>query len=46
MKTTPGEPLETFGSKFKDAARFWEPRRIIYNGVLTAVVLAWFLTES
>jgi len=25
----------------KDAARFWEPRRIAYNLVLAAVVVAW-----
>jgi hypothetical protein len=25
-----------------DAVRFWEPRRILYNAVLTAVVIAWF----
>jgi hypothetical protein len=24
-----------------DAIRYWEPRRIVYNLVLTAVVLAW-----
>ena len=25
-----------------DAARFWEPRRILYNLVLAAVTIAWF----
>ena len=24
-----------------DAVRFWEPRRLLYNAVLAAVVLAW-----
>jgi hypothetical protein len=24
-----------------DAARYWEPRRIVYNFILAAVVLAW-----
>ncbi len=26
---------------FKEAVRFWEPRRVIYNLILTAVVVAW-----
>jgi hypothetical protein len=26
-----------------DAARFWEPRRILYNLVLAAVTAAWFV---
>jgi len=43
MKTNLSEAPETFGSKFSEAARFWEPRRIVYNGALTAVVLAWFI---
>jgi hypothetical protein len=41
MKTTLIESSETFRAKLKDAARFWEPRRMVYNAVLTAVVLAW-----
>lgn len=24
-----------------DAIRYWEPRRVVYNGLLTAVVVAW-----
>ena len=28
---------------FFDALRFWEPRRILYNAILTGVVLAWIL---
>lgn len=36
------EPLpETFRDLFRDAARYWEPRRIAYNAVLAAVVAAW-----
>ena len=26
---------------FADSVRFWEPRRLLYNGVLALVVLAW-----
>jgi hypothetical protein len=36
-------PPKTFGARFKDAARFWEPRRIAYNLVLTAVVFAFLI---
>ena len=43
MKTALNETKEMFGAKFKDAVRFWEPRRIVYNLVLTAVVLAWLV---
>lgn len=28
---------------FNDAIRYWEPRRIVYNLILTAVVIAWFV---
>lgn len=28
---------------FTDAIRFWEPRRLIYNLVLAAVVVAYFI---
>ena len=27
---------------FTDAIRFWEPRRVIYNVVLSAIVMAYF----
>jgi hypothetical protein len=30
-----------FGEVFTDALRFWESRRMGYNGVLTLVVLGW-----
>ena len=26
-----------------DAARFWEPRRLVYNAILTAIVLLWLV---
>src|ERR1700722_7709524 len=43
MKTELSESPETFRAKFKAAARFWEPRRIAYNLVLTTVVAAWLI---
>lgn len=30
-------------SYLNDAIRFWEPRRVTYNLVLTAVTVGWFL---
>ena len=35
---SPSTPL---GGLFADSVRFWEPRRLLYNGVLALVVLAW-----
>ena len=29
------------GGSFKDAIRFWEPRRLAYNSVLVAAAAAW-----
>jgi len=43
MKTNLGEPPETFRARLRDTARYWEPRRIAYNLVLTAVVVAWLI---
>ena len=43
MTTNSNPPLETLGARFREAARFWEPRRIAYNAVLAAVVTAWFI---
>jgi hypothetical protein len=37
------ESPETFKARFDDARRFWEPRRTIYNLILTAVVVLSFL---
>jgi len=34
-------PSGLFGEFLADAIRYWEPRRIVYNLVLAAVVLAW-----
>ena len=36
--------LPRFGEIAADAMRYWEPRRILYNLVLTGVVLAHFIT--
>ena len=30
-------------NSFVDALRFWEPRRIVYNLILVAVVMAWLI---
>jgi hypothetical protein len=30
-----------FSEKIKEAIRFWEKRRIVYNGMLTVVAVAW-----
>jgi hypothetical protein len=33
---------ETLRESLTDAIRYWEPRRLLYNAVLAAVVLAYF----
>ncbi len=38
LGTSPSGP---FGEFLVDAIRYWEPRRIVYNLVLAAVVLGW-----
>ncbi len=35
IETNPTSPA------FRDAARFWEPARLLYNAILTTVVLLW-----
>ncbi len=37
----PGSAPPPFGEVFAGALRYWEPRRIGYNGVLALVVLGW-----
>jgi hypothetical protein len=37
------DPPGTFAARFKEAARYWEPRRIAYNIVLAAVVVAYLI---
>src|SRR5260370_25761676 len=34
-------PVGGRGGSFAEAARFWEPRRVIYNLILTAVAVFW-----
>jgi hypothetical protein len=36
-----GETPATFGGRFRDAAKYWEPWRVIYNVALGLVVIAW-----
>jgi len=38
---TPNPQPRTLREAFADAVRFWEPRRILYNSMLIAVVLLW-----
>ena len=47
---TPNHPITSDASPslriiVADAARYWEPRRILYNLVLGAVVLIWILAS-
>jgi hypothetical protein len=36
-------PSRPFRATLSDAARFWEPRRILYNLVLAAVTATWII---
>lgn len=38
-------PAESLRRGISGAARFWEPRRILYNLILAAVVLAWLVVS-
>jgi hypothetical protein len=41
-KTGPAQPSPTpLQQSISDALRFWEPRRLLYNLILTIVVLLW-----
>jgi len=33
--------MNEFKNSLADALRYWEPRRVLYNGLLTAVALSW-----
>jgi hypothetical protein len=48
VPSIPSIPLRASPGPFRgpllDAARFWEPRRLIYNAVLTAVVVYWIVS--
>jgi hypothetical protein len=37
----PGKSQSAFREILSDALRYWEPRRIAYNLILTAIVVAW-----
>jgi hypothetical protein len=37
-------PSDPFRALFADAIRFWEPRRLVYNFLLAAVVVVWLVT--
>src|SRR5262252_5836318 len=41
----PGKPMTTFsvGPLVASALRYWEPRRILYNMLLAAIVAGYFL---
>jgi hypothetical protein len=41
MESTDQGPLRSFAQALAGAARFWEPRRLIYNLILTAVAVFW-----
>jgi hypothetical protein len=36
-------PPGAFSALFADAIQYWEPRRLVYNFALTAVVVAWLV---
>jgi len=38
----PGKPAFTVGPLVADALRYWEPRRILYNMLLGAIVAGYF----
>jgi hypothetical protein len=42
--TPPSNP-HSLRTSLADAARFWEPRRVLYNLVLTAVVVVWLVAS-
>ena len=37
------QPSDTLGGIITDAARFWEPRRLVYNAVLAVATVSWLL---
>ena len=47
MPSAQPAPSSSFGApapfrvNLADAARFWEPRRLIYNAILAAVTVSW-----
>lgn len=43
LSDTFGQPQAGWRQRLTEATRFWEPRRVIYNLVLTVVVAFWVL---
>ena len=44
-RATPASNPHSLRTSLAEAARFWEPRRILYNLVLTAVVVVWLVAS-
>ncbi len=42
VQNVEGSPSESWRASLLSAAHFWEPRRIVYNILLIAVVVIWF----
>ena len=42
-QTSRKSPEHGFRATLAGAARFWEPRRLLYNALLTAVALFWLI---
>jgi hypothetical protein len=36
---------QSFRESLTDAIRYWEPRRLVYNGVLAAIMLIYFALD-
>ena len=43
--SAPLDNANSLRTSLADVARFWEPRRILYNLVLTAVVVVWMVAS-
>lgn len=47
MNVAPGTATDSARPSFRDMAteamRYWEPRRLVYNGVLAAIVMGYFV---
>lgn len=41
-ETPPPSPRGTVTELLTDAIRYWEPRRLLYNGILTVIVVGYF----
>lgn len=45
VASSPGPSRPTFGELAGNALRYWEPRRVLYNAALLAVVLFHFVSR-